>query len=136
MPCDKDDDLMYLDGELELLNLPRSDISLLGNSLSVQSITRVRSNSAPPCQNRNESDSTVETGQWNFSNASESTPESTWSAGTLQPLAVKEVGNGCGHCMWLGTGGGQILIYGPGDNIQPQSSRRVVDLNSHIHCIT
>lgn len=136
MMCDKDDDLLFLDGDLELLNLPSNSTSLSGSSLSVQGITRVRSNSAPPCETRNASGIPApETGQWNCSNLTECS-QKNWSALTLRPFALKGLEKGCGHCMWLGTESGQVLIYGPGDNIRSQSSRRVVELNSHIHCIT
>jgi len=125
--------MMFLDGELEILNLPDSDsndASFAGNSLSVHALSRVRSNSAPPYPTM-ESGSLMVPGmdQWNLSTDSSSTSGST---STLKSTVLKD---GCGFAMWLGTEGGQVLIYGTGDNIRSQSSRRVLDFDSAVNCI-
>lgn len=134
--CDKDDDLLFLDGELDALSMPNNDASFSSNSLSIQGITRVRSNSAPPYPTMETSEVPApETGQWNFSNLTEPS-QKIWSALTLRPSALEDQAEkGCGHSMWLGTEGGQILIYSPGDNIRSQSSRRVMEFSSPVHCI-
>lgn len=125
--------MMFIDGELEL-NLPDSDSNEAsftgGNSLSVNSITRVRSNSAPPYP-------TMEDGtklgmgvvKWELSPDSSQTSESS-----MRPLYLRE-NSGSGYSMWLGTEEGQVLVYNNGDNIRSQSSRRVLDFHSAVHCI-
>ena len=40
-----------------------------------------------------------------------------------------------GRCMWLGTEGGQVHIYGAGDNLRARSQRKTVELPAPVHCI-
>lgn len=44
-------------------------------------------------------------------------------------------GGGRDHCMWLGTEGGQILIYSARSNLRSRSSRECVKLPAPVHCI-
>ena len=62
-----------------------------------------------------------------------------WSPLTLRP---SNSFNGRGDwegladkCMWLGTEGGHIHIYGAGDNLRARSHRRTVELPAPVHCI-
>ena len=47
----------------------------------------------------------------------------------------EEVGGAGGCSMWLGTEGGQILVYNPGSNLRSRSNRCTLQLHSAIHCI-
>lgn len=62
-----------------------------------------------------------------------------WSPLTLRPphssAKEEEKERVEGHSMWLGTEGGQILIYSPGSNLRSRSSRTLLQLPSAVHCI-
>ncbi len=153
--CDKDDDVMFIEGDIELtdsliLTTPLATPSLQSSSgsasLSVGGISRVRSNSVPPYLDVDqvlESSSmrvpSPATGQHN-NNATDTTTcndtsRRVWSALTLRPSALEGVERGSAHCMWLGTEDGQIHLYGAGDNLRSRSNRRTLELNSAVHCI-
>ena len=40
-----------------------------------------------------------------------------------------------GSSMWLGTEGGQILVYSPGSNLRSRSNRSTIQLPAAVHCI-
>ena len=62
-----------------------------------------------------------------------------WSPLTLRPpqssAKEEEKESVEGNSMWLGTEGGQILIYSPGSNLRSRSSRTLLQLPSAVHCI-
>ena len=63
-----------------------------------------------------------------------------WSPLTLRPSCGLDSGarsfEGLGdRCMWLGTEGGQVHVYGAGDNLRARSQRRTVELLAPVHCI-
>lgn len=147
MHSDKDDDLMFLDGDLEL-STSSMTTSIQNQSLTVDSLVRVRSNSAPPIPDPVLEDKirtripSPATGQQTLSAQSSATDSSesskkVWPALTLRPSSL-ELGRAreeCLHSMWLGTEGGQIHVYRVGDNIRSRSNRKTVEMESAVCCI-
>lgn len=58
-----------------------------------------------------------------------------WSPLSLIQSDLDVEGGGRDHCMWLGTEGGQILIYSAGSNLRSRSSRDCVELPAPVHCV-
>ena len=58
-----------------------------------------------------------------------------WSPLSLIHSNLDVEGGGRGHCMWLGTEGGQILVYTAGSNLRSRSSRECVELPAPVHCV-
>lgn len=151
VPSDKDDELIFLEGDLDLGGgiMPTTCAnalvqSLPTDSLTVHGITRVRSNSAPPFPDIGmEVDRRVPspaTGQQHMSAQGSSSIDSTstrrlWPALTLRPSSLEGVEKECEHCMWLGTDGGQIHLYRVGNSLRSRTSRKTIDLGSAVHCI-
>ena len=149
IPGDKDDDLLFLDSELELsTSSMATPIQALSNSLTVDGIARVRSNSAPPIPDPSlEEDArrtarvpSPATGQQTLSAQSSACSECSrkvWSALTLRPPALGEGEGeeGVLQSMWLGTEKGQVHVYRVGNNIRSRTNRITVELGSAVHCI-
>ncbi|CAI8041530.1 Rho guanine nucleotide exchange factor 17 [Geodia barretti] len=55
----------------------------------------------------------------------------------VEGLTKEESGveEGRGSSMWLGTEGGQILVYHPGSNLRSRSNRCTIQLPASVHCI-
>lgn len=146
MPSDKDDDVLFIDGELELTSSINT-ATQFASSLTVREFARVRSNSAPPIpdpmledQNRPRVPSPA-TGQQTHSARSSATDSSdcsrkmsvpVWSALTLRPPSAE---GSLGNCMWLGTEAGEVNVYRVGDNLRYRSNRITVQLGSAVLCI-
>lgn len=153
---DKDDELIFVDGELELStsSMTTPSKSQLTDSLTVEGFCRVRSNSAPPIpptdaggldHHRVPSPATGQqslSAQSSINDSSEggaSSARKVWSALTLRP-AMLEGGEGgvasCqGNCMWLGTEGGQLHVYRVGDNLRCRTQRMTVELGAAVTCL-
>lgn len=150
MPGDKDDDLLFIDGELELtssVNVPSQQFS---TSLTVREFARVRSNSAPPVPDSTLQEESAQsrvpspaTGQQTLSAQSSITDSSdcsrktpVWSALTLRPSSLEGCGRKEGdHSMWLGTEAGELHVYRVGDNLRYRKNRVTVELGAAVHCV-
>lgn len=147
MPSDKDDDMLFIDGELELTGSINASAPF-STSLTVREFARVRSNSAPPIpdpiledeggrlEGRPACVPSPATGQQTLSAQSSATDSSdcsqkmpVWSALTLRPSSLD------GNCMWLGTEAGELHVYRVGDNLRYRSNRVTVQLGSAVLCI-
>jgi hypothetical protein len=149
MPSDKDDDVLFIDGELELTGSMNTPSQQLSTSLTVREFCRVRSNSAPPIPNSMlEEDGhprvpSPATGQQTVSAQSSVTDSSdcsrktpVWPALTLRPSSLEGCGGEEGnHSMWLGTDAGELHVYRVGDNLRYRKNRVTVEVGSTVHCI-
>ncbi len=154
---DKDEEILFLDRELELstnsVSMVASAKSQLTDSLTVGGFSRVRSNSAPPIppedagvQEHHRVPSPA-TGQQSLSaqssindgNEGGSSSRKVWSALTLRPSVLEGEGGGVegcrGDCMWLGTEGGQLHVYRVGDNLRCRTQRKTVELGAAVCCL-
>ena len=123
---------------------PLKDLSPVGGK---RGFRRVRSNSAPSFPDpqtiaqeiaKKSPSPLVNPGEGQVPKRSESTSR-LWSPLSLLRSNLDEEegggGEGCDHCMWLGTESGRILIYSAGCNLRSRSNRECLSLPASIHCI-
>ena len=116
----------------------------IGGSRKKNGFHRVRSNSAPDLLKVLPRNSPMDVFRGEERGATSLSPpppadSKFWSPLTLRPPPLDRDKKGPpesrGTSMWLGTEGGQILVYSPGSSLRSRSNRCTIQLPAAIHCI-